>query len=132
MDKGDESGLGVDVRAANAIRLLAMLKQVGISESWLVLTMHDVDREIVHSLEKHGRPTIYPERGIAHCAEELGEAAKEATDATRGAAHEINCADPAALRRMYTELCQLSAYSALLATSMRLLAKEIEDGRNAK
>lgn len=120
--------VGTDTAAATSIKLLALLKSIGISESWLTLTLKDVDKAMVEALEEWGRPTSDPQRGIAHCAEELGEAAKEATNAMRAASRVPGTApNVVALRKMYGELCQLSAYSALLATSMVLLAREVED-----
>lgn len=118
-----------DQRTNTAIRLAALLKAVGMGESWVTLTYHDIDKAMVEALDKWGRPTSDPERGICQAAEELGEAAKEATDAMRGPSRVPGTKpNPASLRRMYWELCQLSAYSALLATSMKLLSREVEDG----
>lgn len=124
--EADTNKVAIDRRADTAIKLTALLKAAGVGESWLVLTLFDVDAAMVEALDKHGAPTSDPMRGIVTCSEELGEAAAEALDATRGAGpmsvHHLN--------RMYQELCQLSAYSALLATSMRLQVKEIEYERS--
>lgn len=143
MDSGDKDvelalhEASQDQRVNIAIRLAALLKATGMGESWITLTFHDIDAAMVESLDKHGRPTKNPLRGLAHCSEELGEVAREATDATRPLVNaDIGDGwarlDSAALRRMYKELCQLSAYSALFATSIKLLAREVEDARKAK
>ena len=121
-----------DRRTNTAIKLAALLKATGMGESWVTLTYHDIDAAMVEALDKHGRPTSDPQRGICRAAEELGEAAKEAADAVGPGHRQPHPPDATALRRMYKELCQLAAYSALLATSMKLLAREVENGHGKR
>jgi NTP pyrophosphatase (non-canonical NTP hydrolase) len=107
--------------------LITILDGVNIDKSYLWKARIDMAAAMVFALQKHGRPTSNPNRGISTLSEELGEAAEHAIEATRPDLLD-GIPDPTALRQMYDELAQLAGYAMLLMMSMRKLYKDVEDG----
>jgi hypothetical protein len=110
----------------------AAVRRMGVN--FFDLARSDVTYAIEEALRKHGPCTSDPVRGALNLAEEVGEVAKEALDATRHARLDGQ-PDPVSLYLMIQELAQAAGYAILLMASMRALlelqgGKEVTDGKS--
>lgn len=97
--------------------------------AWFDHAANDVRAAMEGAWRKHGAPTKDPVRGSTNLAEELGEVASEALDATRAGVnvHDIEHA----LIMMRYELMQVAGYAILLAVQLEGEVKEIVYGERS-
>lgn len=104
-------------------------RTIGVPTAWgftddiLNTTFRHIEDAMVKSLRLHGRPTKDPVRGGLNLAEECGEVAEAALDATRpsGVTPELRLL---AIRRMHSELADVAGYAFLLMISMGYVIEE--------
>ena len=82
-------------------------------EVWFDHVRKDITFAMSHAWYKHGEPTTDPVRGATTLAEECGEVAKEALDATRKV-YASGTEQHDAIVRMRRELSQTAGYAILL------------------
>lgn len=104
---------GMDLHAANV--LASATHQV---------TAVRLRQAMAHALHKHGPVTANPVRGSLNLAEEVGEVAQAALDATRQSATRTD--QLGNLRNMRAELIQVAGYAILLDQSMADLIFKLE------
>jgi NTP pyrophosphatase (non-canonical NTP hydrolase) len=105
--------------------LIDLLDRYGIDKGALWKARIDVVAAMEFALQRHGEPTSDPNRGMTTIAEEVGEAAECALEATRPD-RVVDYPDNQQLRLMCDELAQLAGYTMLLMLTMRRLYKKIE------